>query len=102
MMYPPPPPGAGADSMGRGAPGRRRGTDVFAVEDGSGSHWLWYVLGALSVPALVLLNGLFVAVEFALVSVRKTRVEELVRQGVTRARSVLSAINNLDASIAAT
>lgn len=53
-------------------------------------------------PALVILNGLFVAAEFALVSVRKTRVEELLGQGVVRARSVLEAIGNLDDSIAAT
>jgi CBS domain containing-hemolysin-like protein len=48
------------------------------------------------------LNGLFVAAEFALVSVRKTRVEELVGQGVKGARAVLSAMNKLDRSIAAT
>ena len=42
----------------------------------------WNVLMLLSIPALVILNGLFVAAEFALVSVRKTRVEEMVRKGV--------------------
>src|SRR5690349_9097745 len=33
------------------------------------------ILGLLSIPALVGLNGFFVAAEFALVAVRKTRIE---------------------------
>jgi CBS domain containing-hemolysin-like protein len=69
---------------------------------GSNGHWLWDVAGLLVIPALVVLNGLFVAVEFALVSVRKTRIEELVHRGVKRARSVESAMHRLDRSIAAT
>jgi CBS domain containing-hemolysin-like protein len=48
------------------------------------------------------LNGLFVAAEFALVSVRKTRIEELVKRGVSGARSVELAMRKLDRSIAAT
>jgi CBS domain containing-hemolysin-like protein len=56
----------------------------------------------LSIPALVLLNGFFVAAEFALVAVRKTRVDELVEQGVPRAKAVSDAIANLDRTIAAT
>jgi CBS domain containing-hemolysin-like protein len=63
---------------------------------------MWDVLGLLIVPGLVLLNGLFVAAEFALVSLRKTRVEEMVRQGVKGAKAVESALNNLSRSIAAT
>jgi CBS domain containing-hemolysin-like protein len=74
---------------------------VFGVWEGS-DHWIWDVLGLLTVPALVLLNGLFVAAEFALVSVRKTRVEELVARGVKGARAVEAAIRTLDRSIAAT
>jgi len=54
------------------------------------------------VPALVVLNGLFVAAEFALVSVRKTRIEEMVAKGVSGASSVLTAIRQLDDAIAAT
>jgi CBS domain containing-hemolysin-like protein len=75
--------------------------DVFAAQAGS-SSLLLEVLGLLLIPALVLLNGLFVAAEFALVSVRKTRIEELVRHDIKGARSVLQAINNLASSIAAT
>src|SRR5262245_33939016 len=64
--------------------------------------WAWDALGLLSVPLLVALNGLFVAAEFALVAVRKTRVEELVRRGQQGARAVADATANLDRSIAAT
>jgi CBS domain containing-hemolysin-like protein len=73
---------------------------VFAF--GGEGHWLWDVCALLTVPALVVLNGVFVAAEFALVSVRKTRVEELVGQGVAGARAVESAVRHLDRSIAAT
>ena len=71
-----------------------------AVEDGS--PYLWAVLSLLSIPALIVLNGLFVAAEYALVAVRKTRVEELVAQGVKGAKAVDSAVRNLSRSIAAT
>lgn len=64
--------------------------------------WLWDLLGLMAVPALVILNGLFVAAEFALVAVRRTRVEELVARGVQGARAVDSATAHLDRSIAAT
>ncbi len=69
---------------------------------GADSRWIWDVAGLLLIPALVVLNGLFVAAEFALVSVRKTRIEELIKHGVKSARSVESAMNRLDRSIAAT
>ena len=36
----------------------------------------WTILGVLAVPLLVLVNAMFVAAEFSLVSVRRTRVEE--------------------------
>ncbi len=64
--------------------------------------WVWSLLGLLTIPALVALNGLFVAAEFALATVRRTRVEELVKQGVTGARAVEAAVQNLGRSIAAT
>jgi CBS domain containing-hemolysin-like protein len=72
-----------------------------AASDGAGPSLLWDLLGLLAVPALVLLNGLFVAAEFALVSVRKTRIEELRDKGVSGARAVLQAIHDLGDSIAA-
>jgi magnesium and cobalt exporter, CNNM family len=55
----------------------------------------------LSIPALILVNALFVAVEFALVAVRKTHVEELVQNRVKGAKSAEAALDNLNRSIAA-
>jgi len=66
------------------------------------STWVGDLLVLLSVPALVMLNGLFVAAEFSLVAVRKTRIEELVKQGVKSAKAVETAITHMDRSIAAT
>ena len=74
---------------------------MFAVAE-DGSTYLWAALSLLSIPALIALNGLFVAAEYALVAVRKTRVEELVAQGVQGAKAVDSAVRNLGRSIAAT
>jgi CBS domain containing-hemolysin-like protein len=73
-----------------------------SAASGSEVHWVWSALGLVSIPALVALNGLFVAAEFALVGVRRTRVEELVRQGVHGSTAVESAVDHLDRSIAAT
>src|SRR5262249_13077604 len=56
----------------------------------------------LTVPALVLLNGLFVAVEFALVSVRKRGLEERRPTGLSGARRVRPAMDNRAPSTAAT
>jgi putative hemolysin len=64
--------------------------------------WLWEVLGILSIPALVALNAFFVAAEFSLVAVRKTRVEELVTLGVKGAKAVAVATEHMDRTIAAT
>jgi putative hemolysin len=66
------------------------------------SSWLWDVLALLALPALIALNGLFVAAEFALVALRRTRVEELVAHNVAGARVVASNLEHLDRSIAAT
>ncbi len=56
----------------------------------------------LAVPALVFLNGFFVAAEFALVAVRRTQVEELIRQGKRGAQSLRKQVEHLDHAIAAT
>jgi len=66
------------------------------------SPWVGLALRLLAVPVLVVINGLFVAAEFALVSVRKTQVEELVQQGVKRAAAVENALLKLNRTIAAT
>lgn len=59
-------------------------------------------LGILAIPALVLLNGLFVAAEFSLVMLRTTRVEEMVKNKVPGALAVQDAIRSIDRTIAAT
>jgi CBS domain containing-hemolysin-like protein len=64
--------------------------------------WGWNALSLLSIPALVVLNAFFVAAEFALVGVRRTRVEQMVLQGVKGARAVESAVAHLTRYIAAT
>ncbi len=51
---------------------------------------------------LVLANGFFVASEFALVAVRKSRIEALAAEGNRSAQRVLSMLNNLNAYISAT
>jgi CBS domain containing-hemolysin-like protein len=51
---------------------------------------------------LVLANGFFVAAEFSLVSVRRTRVAELVANGHSGAEAIQKAIENPDRVIAAT
>lgn len=56
----------------------------------------------LAVAALVLANGFFVAAEFSLVSIRRTRVEELIAQGNRTAQVVRRAIRDPDRFIAAT
>ncbi|MBY0232521.1 MAG: hemolysin family protein [Gemmataceae bacterium] len=75
---------------------------MLAAAPVAGSNWIVDVLLLLLVPALVLLNGLFVAAEFALVAVRKTRMEELSDKGISAAKSVLQALRKLDDAIAAT
>lgn len=63
---------------------------------------LWNLLGLACIPALVALNAFFVAAEFALVAVRKTRLEELVKRGIKGARFAHNAVDHLDRTIAAT
>jgi magnesium and cobalt exporter, CNNM family len=46
-------------------------------------------LELLAVAALILLNGYFVAAEYALVTARRTRIQELAQKGNRRARAVL-------------
>lgn len=49
----------------------------------------------------MLANGFFVATEFALVSVRRSRIQQHALEGDPRASGLLSRLNNLDTSIAA-
>jgi CBS domain containing-hemolysin-like protein len=60
------------------------------------------LLGLLAIMTLVLANGFFVAAEFALVTVRKTRIDQLIAEGSATARVVRRALGDPDSYIAAT
>lgn len=53
------------------------------------------LLGVLLVAVLIAANGLFVAAEFALVSVRRPVVDDLAEQGDRRARAVVRELSDL-------
>jgi len=58
-------------------------------------------VGLPTVLVLVAANGFFVAAEFALVAVRRSRLVELANEGHRRAKSALDVLEHLDAYIAA-
>jgi putative hemolysin len=60
------------------------------------------LIGIFAVLALVVANGFFVAAEFSLVAVRRSRVAELVSARRTNATALQRAVDNLDAYLAAT
>ena len=55
----------------------------------------------LGIVLLVLLNGFFVVAEFSLVKIRKTRLEELVQQGNSKAKLALRIVSSLDTYLSA-
>src|SRR5438094_1747256 len=59
----------------------------------------WRLLGLL---ALVFANGFFVAAEFSIVTVRKTRIDQMIAEGHRGARAVRRAVSAPDRYIAAT
>lgn len=64
-------------------------------------HFLTW-LQVFAIPLLVLGNAFFVAAEFALVMVRKTRLEELVAKKVPGATVAMEAVRHVDNMVAAT
>jgi CBS domain containing-hemolysin-like protein len=60
---------------------------------------LWRLGGMM---ALVCANGVFVAAEFSIVTVRKTRIDQLIAEGHRGARAVRRAVSSPDRYIAAT
>ena len=60
---------------------------------------LWRLAGLM---ALVFANGFFVAAEFSIVTVRKTRIDQLIAEGHRAARPVRRAVTAPDRYIAAT
>ena len=67
--------------------------------DASWAGVLWRLGGVM---ALVFANGFFVAAEFSIVTVRKTRVDQLIAEGHRSARAVRRAVTMPDPYIAAT
>src|SRR5215210_2547534 len=59
-------------------------------------------LNIVLVLLLVLANGFFVASEFALVGVRRSRIATLAEAGNRRAQRLLGLVDNLNAYISAT
>jgi CBS domain containing-hemolysin-like protein len=62
---------------------------------------MWSLLGLLAVALLVAGNGFFVAAEFSLVAIRRTRVAELVAAGRANATALQRSVDRLDANLAA-
>jgi putative hemolysin len=75
---------------------------LFAIAAGEEPSTARVVIGLVAIPVLVALNGFFVAAEFALVAIRRTRVDEMVNQGKVGAKAVADAVTHLDRTIAAT
>ncbi|CDE58944.1 putative uncharacterized protein [Fusobacterium sp. CAG:439] len=65
--------------------------------DGSGNT----IFNLFVIAFLLFSNGFFVASEFAMVKVRKTRIEQLVNEGNFNAKIALEALKDLDKFIAA-
>jgi CBS domain containing-hemolysin-like protein len=63
---------------------------------------LYGFLKIASVFALVFLNGFFVAAEFAIVKVRSTQIEPLIKSGLKSAKRAHQVITHLDAYLSAT
>ena len=63
--------------------------------------YLSIIINSSIIVLLLFSNGFFVASEFAMVKVRRTRIEQLVKEGNFDAKLALKAINDLDKFIAA-
>jgi CBS domain containing-hemolysin-like protein len=61
-----------------------------------------FLLGLGAVLFLVLVNGFFVAAEFAIVKVRVTQIEAMLRQGRTMARLARDIVSKLNSYLSAT
>src|SRR5687768_1902415 len=58
--------------------------------------------GLAAAIGLVLVNGFFVATEFAIVKVRGTKIDELAKSGATGAKSAKAVVERLDEYLSAT
>ncbi|HEX8749412.1 MAG TPA: hemolysin family protein [Pyrinomonadaceae bacterium] len=62
---------------------------------------MYIVLNIVAVLLLVLANGFFVAAEFALVSVRRSRIETMAAEGSGSAKRLMGLLNNMNAYLSA-
>ena len=62
---------------------------------------MYLLIGIFVGLLLVLLNGLFVAIEFALARINKTRIEQKAKEGDKTYELILSALNKIDSYISA-
>lgn len=76
-------------------------TQASELVNGNYLDYLTVTWNLLLVFFLVLLNGFFVAAEFAMVKVRETRIETLVLSGETQAKSAYKVVQHLDAYLSA-
>src|SRR5262249_23054468 len=90
-------PGIGPRGIIRRSYRRASGEEIMSAGDGS----LADIIGILSVFILVIANGFFVASEFSLIAVRRSRVAQLVAAGRLNARALQWAIAHADYNLAA-
>jgi CBS domain containing-hemolysin-like protein len=67
----------------------------------SSAGWAMTALKLLVVLVLVMINGFFVAAEFAFVGVRRSRIETMAASGSAAAKRLISLLNNLNAYLSA-
>jgi CBS domain containing-hemolysin-like protein len=59
------------------------------------------IINLLLIAFLIILTGFFVAIEFAIVKVRKTRIDQLIAEGKKGAASAKKVVTNLDQYLSA-
>lgn len=69
-------------------------TSMAAAAQTESSGWVSVLIVTVVVLVLVLINGFFVAAEFAIIGVRHTRVEQMAEAGNRRAGRVLSVLDS--------
>lgn len=75
---------------------------ALAVSPGNGGQMQGTIQGILAVILLIAINAFFVTAEFALVSVRRSRVNQLVDEGDLAARSVQQLQRNIERLLSTT
>ncbi|MHB1627024.1 MAG: hemolysin family protein [Bacilli bacterium] len=79
--------------------GARREWEKIGEDVGVATNEVFHFLWAL---VLIALNGYFVAVEFAIVRARRTRIEQYVQQGSKMAKHAMDVISKIDGYLSAT